>query len=95
LHSFFFEIAKDIDFDKGYEFLDKKLAKIVQGSEVGKRLADVLIKVYLQDETVFPESKKLMRKMALIPLRKKTNFKNRAPQNVAQAVLLWPERFLF
>ena len=51
LKFFFPEIAEDIDFEKGYEFLDKELAKIVQDSEVGKRLADVLIKVYLRDGT--------------------------------------------
>lgn len=47
---FFFEdIAKDIDFDKGYEFLDKELEKIVKDSEIGKRYADILVKVFLKD----------------------------------------------
>ncbi len=48
--SFFFpNIAKDIDLEKGYEFLDKELQKIVQDSELGKRWADLLIKVFLKD----------------------------------------------
>ncbi|MDQ7033010.1 MAG: Rpn family recombination-promoting nuclease/putative transposase [Desulfonauticus sp.] len=51
LEFFFPEILRDIDLERGYEFLDKELQKIVQDSEVGKRLADVLIKVYLRDGT--------------------------------------------
>ena len=46
---FFPNIAKDIDFEKGYEFLNKELERIVQDAEIGKRLADVLVKVYLED----------------------------------------------
>jgi predicted transposase YdaD len=46
---FFPEIAGDIAFDKGYEFLDKELERIVQDAEIGKRLADVLVKVYLRN----------------------------------------------
>ena len=46
---FFPEIARDIDFEKGYEFLDKELEKITRDSEVGRRLADILVKVYLKD----------------------------------------------
>ncbi len=48
---FFKEIAKDIDFEKGYEFLDKELEKITKDSEIGKRFADILVKVYLKDDT--------------------------------------------
>jgi len=50
---FFPKIAQDIAFEKGYEFLDKELEKIVQDAEVGKRFADMLVKVYLRngDET--------------------------------------------
>ena len=44
---FFPEIAQDIDWQKGYEFLDKELEKITQDAEIGKRLADILVKVYL------------------------------------------------
>ena len=46
---FFPEIAGDIAFDKGYEFLDKELERVVQDAEIGKRLADVLVKVYLRN----------------------------------------------
>ncbi len=46
---FFPEIAKDIDFEKGYEFLDKELEKVTKDAEIGKRLADILVKVYLRD----------------------------------------------
>jgi hypothetical protein len=46
---FFSEIAQDIAFEKGYEFLDKELEKITQDAEIGKRLADILVKVYLKN----------------------------------------------
>jgi len=46
---FFAKMAKDIDFEKGYEFLDKEFAKIVSDAKIGKRYADVLVKVYLQN----------------------------------------------
>jgi len=36
---FFPNIAKDIDFEKGYEFLNKELERIVQDAEIGKRLS--------------------------------------------------------
>ncbi|MDQ7032201.1 MAG: Rpn family recombination-promoting nuclease/putative transposase [Desulfonauticus sp.] len=51
LEFFFPSIARDIDFEKGYEFLDKELQKIVKDAELGKRLADVLIKVHSMDGT--------------------------------------------
>ncbi len=46
---FFPEVAEDIDFVQGYEFLDKELEEITQGSGAGRRIADVLVKVYLKD----------------------------------------------
>ncbi len=46
---FFPDIAEDIDFDKGYEFLDKELEKITKDAQTTKRFADVLVKVYLKD----------------------------------------------
>ncbi len=45
---FFPEIAKDIVFEEGYEFLDKELERITQDAEIGKRFADILVKVYLK-----------------------------------------------
>lgn len=46
---FFPAIHKDIDFSKKPEVLSKELRKIVPESKVGKRFADILIKVYLKD----------------------------------------------
>jgi len=46
---FFPHIAGDIDFDKGYEFLDKELKRILREAGTGKRYADILVKVYLKD----------------------------------------------
>lgn len=43
---FFPEIHADIDWSKGYEFLDKELQGIVRDAEIGKRFADKLVKVY-------------------------------------------------
>lgn len=46
--AFFFPLIwQDIDWDRKYEFLDKELEKIVQDSDIGRRLADKLVKVYL------------------------------------------------
>ena len=45
--AFFFPTAYvDIDWRKGYEFLDKELQQVVREAEVSKRLADKLIKVW-------------------------------------------------
>ena len=41
------EIAKEIDWSKGYEPLDKELSTITKDAEIGKRLADKLMKVWL------------------------------------------------
>jgi len=49
LDFFFPQIARDIDLEKGYEFLDKELRRIVKDADIGKRYADVLVKVYLHD----------------------------------------------
>ncbi len=48
--SFFFpEIYKDIDFSRGFEFLDNELQQIAVESESGKRIVDKLVKVYLRN----------------------------------------------
>ncbi len=48
--SFFFpNIHGDLDFSKGYAFLDKELQKIIKSSETGRRHADKLAKVFLRD----------------------------------------------
>ena len=45
---FFPEIAKHIDFPKGFEFLDKELSRISRRG-LGRRRADTLVKVSLRD----------------------------------------------
>ena len=46
---YFPEIHEDIDFSRGYVFLEKELQKIIKGSAVGKKIVDKLVKVYLKD----------------------------------------------
>lgn len=48
---FFPDIYAEIDWTRGYQFLDKELAKIARGYKTGKRLADKLVQVYLNDGT--------------------------------------------
>ena len=43
---FFADVYDDIDWTKGYEFLEKELQQIAREAEVGKRLADKLVKVW-------------------------------------------------
>ncbi len=43
---FFPDAYRDIDWDRGYESLDKELQQIVRDAELGKRLADKLMKVW-------------------------------------------------
>jgi hypothetical protein len=68
---FFPDIHADVDWSKGYEFLDTELQQIVRDAELGKRFADKLVKVWRSNgdelwvlihvevqnspETVFPE----------------------------------------
>jgi Putative transposase, YhgA-like len=48
--SFFFpEAHSGIDWSKGYEFLDKELQQVVRDAELGRRLADKLVKVWSKD----------------------------------------------
>ena len=52
--SFFFpHIHAEIDWSRGYEFLDQELSQVVRDAEIGKRLADKLVKVWTRsgDET--------------------------------------------
>lgn len=46
---FFTHIAADIDWQRGYEFLDKELEQITRDHRIGRRLADKLVKVWLRD----------------------------------------------
>ena len=43
---FFPDVHSDIDWTRGYDFLDKELQQIVREAEVGKRIADKLVKVW-------------------------------------------------
>jgi hypothetical protein len=43
---FFPHIYDDIDWSKGYEFLDQELQQVVRDAELGKRMADKLVKVW-------------------------------------------------
>ncbi len=49
LSLFFPHIHKDIDFSKGYEFLEQELKEIIKHSKTGSRHTDKLVKVYLID----------------------------------------------
>lgn len=46
---FFPEIHGDIDWSKGYEFLDKEFQQIVRDAESGKLYVDKLVKVWVRD----------------------------------------------
>ena len=45
---FFPEAHADIDWNKGYEFLDQELQKVVRDADIGRRFADKLVKVFLK-----------------------------------------------
>ena len=45
---FFSQAHADIDWERGYSFLDKELEKVVRDAELGKRLADKLVQVWRQ-----------------------------------------------
>ena len=49
LEFFFPDIYQAIDFTKEIHFLDKELNEIDPDSNIGDRVADVLVKVYLKD----------------------------------------------
>jgi len=54
LMEFFFpEIASEIAWTKGYEFLDKELQSVVRDAEIGRRHADKLVKVWSLEEKEF------------------------------------------
>ncbi|PRX20163.1 putative transposase/invertase (TIGR01784 family) [Orenia metallireducens] len=49
LEFFMPKLYQEIDFSQGYEFLDNELAKIMDKTLKGKKMADRLVKVYLKD----------------------------------------------
>ncbi|MGK7875635.1 MAG: DUF4351 domain-containing protein [Xenococcaceae cyanobacterium] len=46
---FFPQIDVNIDWSRGYEFLDKEFQQVVRDAEIGSREADKLVKVWLPD----------------------------------------------
>ncbi len=46
---FFAEAYAGIDWTRGYEFLDKELQQVVRDAELGRRLADKLVKVWRRE----------------------------------------------
>lgn len=48
LHFFFPKFVQEVDFLKGYEFLDKELQELIAASDTKNRRADVLVKVFLK-----------------------------------------------
>jgi hypothetical protein len=47
LHTVFFpQIHTEIDWNRGYDFLDQELSQVVRDAELGRRLADKLVKVW-------------------------------------------------
>lgn len=48
---FFPQIYPQINWEKGYEFLDKEFQQIVRDAEIGVREADKLVKVWRRDDT--------------------------------------------
>jgi hypothetical protein len=48
--AFFFPDAhSQIDWDRGFEFLDSEFRQVVRDAELGKRFVDKLVKLYLTD----------------------------------------------
>ena len=43
------EVHADVNWEMGYEFLDKELQQVVRDAELGRRLVDKLVKVWSQD----------------------------------------------
>ena len=53
--SFFAPVAyQDIDWNMGYEFLDKEFQQIFPESTTGRRYVDKLVKVYRLDGSLIP-----------------------------------------
>jgi hypothetical protein len=48
---FFPEIHRDIDWSRGYRPLDKEFQQLVREGEQGRRIADMLVQVWLKDGT--------------------------------------------
>ncbi len=46
---FFPDIAEDVDWEKGYKFLDNELRQVMKDAELGRRYADKLAQVWLKN----------------------------------------------
>ena len=46
---FFHQAHADVDWSRGYEVLDKELQQVVREGELGRRLVDKLVKVWLTE----------------------------------------------
>jgi hypothetical protein len=46
---FFPRVHRDIDWTKGYEFLNTELERVVRDATLGRRYADELVKVFLRN----------------------------------------------
>jgi len=46
---FFSQAHAEIDWAKGYEFLDKELQQVVRDAEIGRKYVDKLVKVWTKD----------------------------------------------
>jgi hypothetical protein len=46
---FFPDVHAGIDWEKEYTFMDKELQQLVRDSEIGRRLADKLVRVHTRD----------------------------------------------
>ena len=53
LEFFYPEIYSVIDFTKEITFMDNELKEIIPDSNIGDRVADVLVKVHLRDVCIF------------------------------------------
>ncbi len=51
LEFFFPQIHEEIDWSRGWTFLDKELQQVVRDAELGRRLVDKLVKVWKLDGT--------------------------------------------
>ena len=49
LEFFFPDAARDVDWGRGYRFLDKELRQVVRDAELGKRFADKLIQIWRKE----------------------------------------------
>ncbi len=49
VHFFFPDMAKEVDWTRGYVFLEKELQQVARNAVVGRRYADKLVRLYRKD----------------------------------------------